>query len=80
MSGRPRDLAADRIRSRFAHQPAERLQGPDRGSAAAPAVPGRLRKASTSERLALVTSLFNQILVGNRRIVSLTPRADVGPV
>lgn len=43
-------------------------------------VPRLLREATASERLALVKSLFDQIWVGNRRIVSLTPRADVGPV
>jgi hypothetical protein len=43
-------------------------------------VPRLLSEATASERLALVKSLFDQIWVENRRIVSLTPRADVGPV
>lgn len=43
-------------------------------------VPRLLREATATERLALVKSLFDQIWVENRRIVSLTPRADVGPV
>lgn len=38
-------------------------------------VPRLLQEANASERLALVKSLFDQIWVENRKIVSLTPRA-----
>jgi site-specific DNA recombinase len=43
-------------------------------------MPRLLGYATASERLALVKSLFDHVWVHDRRIVSLTPRADVGPV
>ena len=43
-------------------------------------IPRLIEKATPQERLALVKSLFDRVIVEDRRIAELMPRADVGPV
>lgn len=43
-------------------------------------IPQLIEDATPQERLALVKSLFDRVIVENRRITELMPRADVGPV